>query len=123
MIGFLILLGIVLLILFVPGVPCAVQLGVLITVLVMVILMVAYSYIGTGGKDSSGGSNACNTCNGPKKHNKCHECGYNPCKCTDILPGQTQCNKCGGGIYDSGLDGIKGCDRCGRKYRCPGCLL
>ncbi len=126
-----ILLGIVVLTIIIPGLSTATRIAILLGILGLVIFGIWY-----GGKfdlsmsattkestNEASGSNECNTCNGPPKANDCDECSSNPCKCSEVLPGQSRCPKCPGALGSSVIGGIMNCDKCGRHFRCPGCLL
>ena len=122
-----ILLGIVILAIIIPGLSTATRMTILLLILGLVIFGIWYggkfSLSMSASTDEATGSNECNTCNGPPKANDCDECSSNPCKCSEVLPGQTRCPKCPGALGSSVIGGIMNCDRCARHYRCPGCML
>ena len=119
---FVVLLGIVLLVVFFPGLTASVRMSVLIAVLIMVVGALMYMNFNMASVTAITADTGCDTCNGPPK-SPCDECGHNPCKCAHALPGQKRCPKCPGLLGNTPIAGIKGCDTCNRNYRCPGCLL
>lgn len=123
MIGFALLLCVVLGVLFYPGVTNQIRLSVFVAILIAIVLYLGYmSYKSLKSSKSSKSDTPCNSCNGPRPK-RCSECGHNPCKCSHILPGQTECPKCRGSLGGTSVPSIQGCGSCGRHYRCPGCLL
>lgn len=119
---FVVLLGIVLLVVFFPGLTAPARMSVLIAVLIMVVGALIYMNFNMAAVTAITADTGCDTCNGPPK-SPCDECGHNPCKCAHALPGQKRCPKCPGLLGNTPIAGIKGCDTCNRNYRCPGCLL
>jgi uncharacterized paraquat-inducible protein A len=120
---FIFLLAVVLVIVFYPGISIMIQMTVLIGILLFIIGALVYvNYEKMKEKEASDAtSNTCNTCSGPPS--RCSDCNYNPCQCTQIIPGQTRCPRCPGSVQPTSMNGISGCSSCGRNYRCPGCLL
>ena len=115
------LLVLVLVILFVPGAEPMTKLVLLSTLLISVI---AYSvYVLVTGKQSPSAPSASSNGNGSTPPSDCQECNANPCRCTEVIPNQTECPKCRGLLGTSPAEGIQSCHDCGRCYRCPGCLL
>lgn len=117
-----IFLAVILVLLLIPTISIPTKMGILFMILLFIIGCLIYVNLE---KSKEKAPTECNTCNGPSRYpSRCSDCNYNPCKCSQVIPGQTECPRCRGGLGPmGGMPGIMGCGDCGRSYRCPGCLL
>lgn len=117
------LLVLVLAILFVPGTEPMTKLIFLSILLVSITVYSIYVLIRTKPTPSDSHPSPAGQADGCAEPSYCQECNANPCRCTEVIPNQTECPKCRGLLGASPVAGVQSCHDCGRCYRCPGCLL